>query len=185
MEIWHVACALLSRHLCFALSNDHCKISLSDSRAGTCMQVSNLKYLKKITDLPLIQLLGGWPDYVTPDTGATHSEMVSDAGLDAIAAYAAGVGAWKDTLLPPQASGYIGASTGLVQRAQSRGMQARPCAPGHLSRLVSRHKSALDLSYNELLLERSKQAVFNEYISLTVARESGSFTIANQKAVVP
>jgi glycerophosphoryl diester phosphodiesterase len=149
------------------------------------MQVSNLKYLKKITDLPLIQLLGGWPDYVTPDTGATHAEMVSDAGLDAMAAYAAGVGAWKDTLLPPQASGYIGASTSLVQRAQSRGMQARLCTPEKPSRLVSRHKSVLALRPHALLLERSKQAVFNEHIYLTVAREFASFTIAPQKVVVP
>jgi glycerophosphoryl diester phosphodiesterase len=92
------------------------------------MQVTNLKYLNKLTDLPLIQMLGGWPGYVTPDTGANLSQMVSDAGLDEIAAYAAGVGAWKDSILPSQASGYIGASTGLVQRVQSRGMQARHCA---------------------------------------------------------
>ena len=88
------------------------------------MQVGNLKYLATKTDLPLVQLLGGWPDYVTPDTDATHAEMASEEGLAAIASYAAGVGLWKDSILPPTAKGYIGPSTGLVQRAQALDLQA-------------------------------------------------------------
>lgn len=87
------------------------------------MQVGNLKYLKSKTDIPLVQLLGGWPDYVTPDTGLTHADMTTDAGLQDIAAYATGVGPWKDTILPTKDDGYIGPSTGLVQRIQALNMQ--------------------------------------------------------------
>jgi glycerophosphoryl diester phosphodiesterase len=88
-------------------------------------QVGNLKYLAQKTDLPLVQLLGGWPEYVTPDTGATHEQMTTDSGLDDIAQYASGIGLWKDTILPTTEERYIGPSTGLVQRIQSRGMQVR------------------------------------------------------------
>eukprot|EP00892_Ulva_mutabilis_P008511 jgi/Ulvmu1/6031/UM027_0006.1 len=89
-------------------------------------EVGNLKYLSSRTELPLVQLLGGWEGYVTPDTGATHADMTTDAALHDIASYAAGVGPWKDTLLPTGDDGYIGPSTGLVQRIQANGMQVHP-----------------------------------------------------------
>lgn len=56
--------------------------------------------------MPLVQLLGGWEGYVTPDTGATHAEMTTDEGLDEIATYASGVGPWKDSIVPINDEGY-------------------------------------------------------------------------------
>lgn len=93
--------------------------------ACVVLQVGNLKYLSSKTDIPLVQLLGGWEGYVTPDTGVTHDEMTTDEGLDDIATYASGVGPWKDTILRTTEAGYIRPSTGLVQRIQERGMQVR------------------------------------------------------------
>ena len=52
------------------------------------------------TDIPLVQLLGGWEGYVTPDTGLTHEQFTTDEGLDGIATYASGVGPWKNTIIP-------------------------------------------------------------------------------------
>jgi glycerophosphoryl diester phosphodiesterase len=87
------------------------------------LQVGNLKHLRKKTDLPLVQLLGGWPGYVTPDNNKTHAEMTTDKALEEIATYAAGVGPWKETIRPLNAKGYTEASTGLVQRIHLKGMQ--------------------------------------------------------------
>jgi hypothetical protein len=131
----------------------------------SCLQVGNLKYLKTITDLPLIQLLGGWPGYVTPDTGATHSEMVSDAGLDEIAMYASGVGLWKDTILPPQDSGYIGPSTGLVQRIQSRDLQVCCRALGYTVHTASCSEPVSVLSCHPVLSEKSRYLVGKQYFT--------------------
>jgi glycerophosphoryl diester phosphodiesterase len=89
----------------------------------SCLQVGNLKYLSGKTDLPLVQLLGGWPGYVTPDNNKTHAEMTSDESLEEIAMYASGVGPWKETIRPVNAKGYADASTGLVQKIQSKGLQ--------------------------------------------------------------
>ena len=95
------------------------------------MQVGNLKYLATKTDLPLVQLLGGWPDYVTPDTDATHAEMASEEGLAAIAAYAAGVGPSKGALVPVDTTTRrLKEPTTLVDRMHAHGLQVR--LPQHL-----------------------------------------------------
>ena len=60
--------------------------------------MGNLRWLAAHTQLPLIQLLDPAEDTV-PDTGQTYGDMMSDAGLDAIMQYAAGIGPHKRDLL--------------------------------------------------------------------------------------
>lgn len=88
------------------------------------MQVGNLKYLKGKTDLPLVQLLGDGPGYVTADTGTSYEEMTSDEGLDDIATYATGVGPWKNTIVPVNEDTRLLEETiPLVARLHERGIQ--------------------------------------------------------------
>lgn len=91
-------------------------------------EVGNLKYLSGITDIPLVQLLGGWEGYVTPDTNQTHAEITTDEWLDDIASYASGVGPWKGTIIATTADGYsdVEGATDLVQRLHDRDLQVHP-----------------------------------------------------------
>ena len=94
--------------------------------AAARVQVGNLKALAGKTDLPLVQLLGGWEGYVTPDTGATHAEMTTPAALREIASYAAGIGPWKHTIVTiDEEANHLLEKTDLVQKIHAAGMQVR------------------------------------------------------------
>lgn len=67
-------------------------------------EVNNLKWLKQHTAIPLLQLMGDLAER-TADTNQTYQELLTDAGLAAVAHYAAGIGPWKGSMLPPDGSG--------------------------------------------------------------------------------
>jgi hypothetical protein len=69
------------------------------SEEAAFMQIGNLEYLSKRTDIPLILLLGGWTGYVTPDTGESHAEITTAERLDEIAKIVSGAG--PPAVLPP------------------------------------------------------------------------------------
>jgi glycerophosphoryl diester phosphodiesterase len=95
------------------------------------VQVGNLKYLAKKTDLPLIQLLGGSPDAVVPDTGVLVAEMTTDAELQRIALYARGIGPGKGAIVPTDSeSRTLLQPTTLVKRAHAAGLKVRPPGSG-------------------------------------------------------
>lgn len=90
--------------------------------------MGNLKYLKSKTDIPLVQLLGGFPGFVTPDTGATHPDMTTQESLDDIAMYASGVGPWKGAIVPVNSeSRLLEEPRPLVERLHARGLQVCDC----------------------------------------------------------
>jgi glycerophosphoryl diester phosphodiesterase len=86
-------------------------------------EVGALKRLAARTSVPLMLLLGGWPGYVTPDTGKGHEEMTTDESLAEISLYASAIGPWKHTLYSIGADNRTIASTGLCRRAQRQGLQ--------------------------------------------------------------
>jgi glycerophosphoryl diester phosphodiesterase len=89
------------------------------------VQAGNLKYLRTVTDLPLVQLLDRTLDAVSaPDVGKTLAEMISDEGLDEIATYATAIAPARSTIVPV-ASGtrLLGEVVPLVERAHARGLQ--------------------------------------------------------------
>lgn len=69
-----------------------------------CFEVGALRWLAAATQLPLVLLLGGWPGWVTPDTGQSHEEITSDESLDHLTGFLAGMGPWKGSLYAPAAS---------------------------------------------------------------------------------
>lgn len=88
-------------------------------------EVGNLVALNGKTDLRLIQLVE--PDGAPADRpSARYADMMSNAGLAAIATYADGIGPAKDMLIARNADGSLGASTGLVARAHAAGLAVHP-----------------------------------------------------------
>jgi glycerophosphoryl diester phosphodiesterase len=93
-------------------------------------EIDNLKRLKAMTAVPLVQLLGG-PDEKPYDQevagGAlTYGAMASAAGLKAIAAYAAGVGPFKGYIIPVDRDGRLPPPTDFVARAHAAGLKVHP-----------------------------------------------------------
>ncbi|MDO9368789.1 MAG: glycerophosphodiester phosphodiesterase [Sphingopyxis sp.] len=88
-------------------------------------EVGNLKALRKKSDLPLIQLMDG--EGSPADTpGTSYAAMTSPDGLKAIAAYADGIGPFKEMVIPRGALGTLGDPTTLVRDAHAAGLKVHP-----------------------------------------------------------
>jgi len=88
-------------------------------------EVGNLMKLAKMTDVPLVQLLGasGKPwDFAEAGDPRTYADLSKPAGLAMIARYASGIGAHKDLMIPRKADGTLGEPTALVREAHAAGL---------------------------------------------------------------
>jgi glycerophosphoryl diester phosphodiesterase len=88
-------------------------------------EVGNLKRLAGLTKAPKIQLVaadGGPAD----DPATTYASMTNDAGLAAIATYAAGIGPQKSMIIPQSADGMPLPATDLVARAHALNLALHP-----------------------------------------------------------
>lgn len=87
-------------------------------------EVANLKALRGMTGLRLIQLVGdGHP---ADDAATRYDAMMTPAGLKAIAAYADGIGPDKARILPRDADGRSLPATRLVADAHAAGLKVHP-----------------------------------------------------------
>ncbi len=89
-------------------------------------EVGNLRKLHEMTGAPLIQLISA-PflapfDQESARTGLTYGDMITDAGLREIAAYADGIGPWKALVVPLDEAGNLNAPTDLIDRAHAAGL---------------------------------------------------------------
>lgn len=89
-------------------------------------EVGNLRKLHEMTDAPLIQLVSA-PflapfDQESSGTGLTYGDMLTDAGLREIAAYADGIGPWKALVVPLDEAGNLSSPTNLIDRAHAAGL---------------------------------------------------------------
>jgi len=92
-------------------------------------EVSNLKSLRTMTQLRLVQLIDGEEapyDQVEAESGLTVAQMVSPEGLNAIAGYADAVGPYKLLVEPRDAAGQALAPTSLVADAHAAGLLVHP-----------------------------------------------------------
>ncbi len=88
-------------------------------------EVANLQYVSTKTDLRVVQLLsgGGRPyDFTVAGDARTYADLAKASGLDFIDAYADGIGA-NTNLMIPLANGQLGAPTTLVADAHARGLE--------------------------------------------------------------
>lgn len=94
-------------------------------------EVNNLKELKNLTDLRLIQLFAGNSnlqpfDQFVAGTTLTYGQMASPDGLREIATYAYAVGPEKGYIIPRDADNNLGAVTSYVQDAHAAGLKVHP-----------------------------------------------------------
>lgn len=92
-------------------------------------EVGNLKELRKVTDLPLIQLLEaeGRPwDLAVAGDPRTYHDLATPAGLAEIATYADGIGPDKRRIVPAGADGRLLPPTSLVADAHAARLLVHP-----------------------------------------------------------
>lgn len=94
-------------------------------------EINNLRKLKNMTRIPLVQLLWieGKPFDVEAGGGRlTYEQMATPAGLAQIASYAKGVGPEKRFIIPLDSAGNLDPSraTQFVQHAHAVGLQVHP-----------------------------------------------------------
>jgi glycerophosphoryl diester phosphodiesterase len=92
-------------------------------------EVGNLKRLRKMTDLPLIQLLEveGRPwDFTVSNDPRTYHDLAAPAGLAEIATYADGIGPDKRRIVPAGPGGRLLPPTSLVADAQAARLLVHP-----------------------------------------------------------
>ena len=100
-------------------------------------EVANLKALRGMTRLRLVQLIGnpndpparnGVPrnkpyDFIAAGDARTYADLVTPAGLEEIAGYADIVAPHKDLVIPRNAARNLGTPTSLVAHAHAAGLQ--------------------------------------------------------------
>jgi glycerophosphoryl diester phosphodiesterase len=89
-------------------------------------EVANLKQMRSLTDLPLVQLVdaSGAPfDLKAAGDPRTSADLLTRAGLDEIATYADAIGVNKDALIPRDANARLRAPTRVVDDAHAAGLR--------------------------------------------------------------
>lgn len=89
-------------------------------------EVGNLQDLRKMTDLPLIQLLNdvGKPyDFVLKRDPRTYADLIKPDALKMIAEYAQGIGPNKNMIVPRDRMGALQAPTRLLEDARRAGLK--------------------------------------------------------------
>lgn len=92
-------------------------------------ETANLRDLRTLTDLPLIQLLAdsGQPfDFIARGDPRRYADLCTPSGLAEIASYADGIGPHKDLVVPRRSDGTLGTPTALVADAHAHGLKVHP-----------------------------------------------------------
>ena len=89
-----------------------------------CFDVQPLKTMMRLVQAPRIQLVE--PNGGPKDANLRYKDMVTPAGLKAIAAYANGVGPEWDMVLPTAPDGGLAPATSLVADAHAAGLAVHP-----------------------------------------------------------
>lgn len=105
------------------------KVGLTKRNSRAAIQsfeVGNLKWLNKRIDVQLVQLVdcqGAPYDLKAAGNPTTYADMVTAAGLRAIAKYADTLGACKDRMIPRNPDGTLGTPTSVIADAHAAGLQ--------------------------------------------------------------
>jgi glycerophosphoryl diester phosphodiesterase len=92
-------------------------------------EVANLKELRALTDLPLIQLMSasGQPeDFRLSGDKRSYADIASAAGLLEVATYANGIGPAKELVIPRDRQKNLGSPTSLVRNAHAAKLLVHP-----------------------------------------------------------
>ncbi|OON60862.1 glycerophosphodiester phosphodiesterase [Massilia sp. KIM] len=90
-------------------------------------ETANLKELRGMTDMRLVQLLDSPTnapyDFVAARNGRTYADLITPAGLKEIAAYADVVSPYKEIIIPRTSANELGAPTQFVANARAAGLK--------------------------------------------------------------
>lgn len=92
-------------------------------------ETANLRDLETMTDLPLVQLLGGGGqpyDLAASGDERTYADLATAEGLTWVASYADGIGPAKDLIVPRDDDGRLQEPTSLVDDAHREGLLVHP-----------------------------------------------------------
>nr|XP_021181015.2 uncharacterized protein LOC110369785 [Helicoverpa armigera] len=93
-------------------------------------EINNLKSLKNITQLRLLQLYDSKSmspfDQIVSGTGVTYGDMATPDGLKEVAKYAYAVGPDKSYIIPRDANNNLGEVTSFVSDAHAAGLKVHP-----------------------------------------------------------
>lgn len=91
-----------------------------------CFEVANLKAMRTMTELPIVQLLeaqGAPYDFVAQGDTRTYEDLLGPEGLAEIASYANAIGPYKLMVIPREADETLGSPTRLIEDAHAQGLQ--------------------------------------------------------------
>jgi glycerophosphoryl diester phosphodiesterase len=91
-----------------------------------CFEVANLKAMRKMTELPIVQLMEGEGapyDFVLQGDKRTYQDLITPEGLAEIATYANAIGPHKLQVIPLNPDDSLGSPTSLVADAHAQGLQ--------------------------------------------------------------
>lgn len=86
-------------------------------------EIGNLRRLHGMTDLRLVFLVSGEGSYPPDRPDLSYDGLMNAEGLAGLAQYVDGIGPAKERVIGRDASGALGAPTGLVERIHAVGMQ--------------------------------------------------------------
>ncbi|NHQ84684.1 glycerophosphodiester phosphodiesterase [Iodobacter sp. HSC-16F04] len=92
-------------------------------------EVANLKEIRALTDLPLVQLLSGTgqpEDFRLVGDKRSYADIATAAGLKEVATYANGIGPSKEMIIPRDANNNLGTPTSLVKDAHAANLVLHP-----------------------------------------------------------
>lgn len=93
-------------------------------------ETANLRVLRHLTKVRLVQLLDEATarpfDFVASGDPRSYGDLMTPAGLAEIATYADGIGPWKNSIIPWDASDHSLAPTSLVRDAHAAGLVVHP-----------------------------------------------------------
>ncbi|STQ89497.1 glycerophosphodiester phosphodiesterase [Iodobacter fluviatilis] len=92
-------------------------------------EVANLKEIRALTDLPIVQLLSGTgqpEDFRLAGDKRSYADIATAAGLKEVATYANGIGPTKDMIIPRDANNNLGTPTSLVKDAHAANLVLHP-----------------------------------------------------------
>jgi len=92
-------------------------------------EVANLKEMRKLTDVRIVQLLSGSgkpEDFRLSGDTRSYADISSAAGLREVANYANGIGPEKGMVIPRNAQNNLGTPTALVTDAHAAGLIVHP-----------------------------------------------------------
>ncbi|WP_293932953.1 glycerophosphodiester phosphodiesterase [Iodobacter sp.] len=92
-------------------------------------EVANLKEIRSLTDLPIVQLLSGSgqpEDFRLAGDKRSYADLATAAGLKEVALYANGIGPAKDMIISRDANNNLGTPTSLVKDAHAANLLLHP-----------------------------------------------------------